>query len=821
MRVVVPALVLAVLVYIGFRGAGPAPPLGPLLDPVRGIWAVALQRDLPPARLTIPGITDTVRVVFDDRGVPHIFAYTVEDAARALGYVHARFRLFQLELQARVVGGRLTEWFGPDALPMDREQRSLGLGWSAEREASALDTTSEAARVVLAYAEGVNARLAELASPQDLPFEYRLLNVRPERWRPLYTFYLIKRMGYTLSYVPQELSLAELERAVGPELARALMPVNAPIQEPIVPSSRRTPALDPVALPGPERMPAAARQRGSVAGAWQGAHPLNRPTAHPPEASNNWVVSGKRSATGYPLLAGDPHLDLSLPSIWFEAHLVVPGRLDVYGVTFLGAPAVAIGFNREVAWSFTNTGADVLDFYAERLDDSVRPRHYRLDGEWRPLESRVEQHRGRGGRLLATDTTYFTHRGPVRREDGRTLSMRWTMLDADGALEALWGIGSTWSVDEWLAVWRRFRAPIQNGVVADRRGDIAVLSAGAYPVRPGGGDGLGIRDGTTSASDWQGYLEVARYPYARNPDQGYFATANQQPVDPATDPFYYGADWPSPWRAMRINRLLRSDSSVTADEMRAFQTDPGSARADWFLPVLLEAVAREGAAGRAPDDAIAAARLLADWDGRYTLGNERAVLFEETMRALGPAVWDELVARDADLPSGAVLAALLSLPDSPWWDDQRTPDRLETRDAALAGAVAEGYRRTVGRYGSAGSGGWRWDRVRHANIWHLLRIPALSALEIPVQGGPGLLNPSEGSGTHGPSWRMVVEVGPEVRAWGAYPGGQSGNPVSRWYRDRLGRWAAGELDPLPFPATPDALPAEHIAGVTVMLGAAR
>jgi penicillin amidase len=825
-RIGVPALFLAGLVYAGFRRVGPLPPLGPLLDPVHGVWVVGRQADVPDRPVTIPGMADTVDVVFDRRGVPHIFATTVEDAARALGYVHAFHRLFQMELQTRATAGRLTEWLGDGALRLDREQRRLGLAWAAERELAALDSASEFGRVLLAYAEGVNARIAELG-PRDLPFEYRLLGAHPAPWDVLHTFLFIERMAYTLSYFVPEFEYEELAKRFGTGVADALVPVNAPIQEPIVPSGRATPALDPVALPAGATgaTGATARQDGRAAGdaaVDRSAVPPFRRSAALREASNNWVVSGARTATGHPLLAGDPHLDLTLPSTWYEAHLVVPGRLDVYGVTFPGAPAVAIGFNRDVAWSFTNTGADVVDFYEETLDDSTRPTAYLMDGTWRPLASRLEEYRDRRGRRVGADTMYFTHRGPVVRREGRALSMRWTALEGQDAVSALWDIADARSVDEWLAAIGRFRAPIQNGVVADRAGDIAVLAAGRYPVRPADGDGRRIRDGTASASDWQGDLPPERVPYARNPRQGFLASANQQPVDPLTGGAYLGADWPSPWRAMRINQLLRADSAVTVDAMRRYQTDPGSARADWLVPAFLEAVQGERAAGRASDEAIRAAELLAEWDRRYTRDNERAVLFEQALRALAPAAWDELREPDGGpafgFPSDALLVALLATPDHPWWDDRRTPDLVESRDGVLAAALVAGYRATRERYGEPDAGGWRWDRIRHANIWHPLRLARLSALEVPLQGGPGTLNPSSGSGTHGASWRMVVSLGPDVTAWGVYPGGQSGNPFSRWYRDRVPRWAAGELDRLPTPPTPAALADTLVAGRVRIVG---
>lgn len=809
-RIGVPAVLLAGLLHVGFRRVGLVPPLGPFLDPIHGVWAVGSRPDVPQGPVVIPGITDTVEVTFDDRGVPHVYARSVEDAARALGYLHAYHRLFQLELQTRAAAGRLSEWIGRPALQLDRRQRELGLARAAEYDLAALDRESDYGRVLAAYAEGVNARIDELG-PRDLPFEYHLLGVRPERWEILNTFLFAKRMGYTLSYLAPELEHEAVAAVLGPAVADAIVPRNSPIQEPIVPSGRPMPALDPIRLPVPPVF-GTPRARRAVSG--DGADTR--------EASNNWVVAGMRTAAGHPLLSGDPHLELTLPSTWYEAHLVVPGVMDVYGVGFPGTPAVAIGFNRNVAWSFTNTGADILDFYEETVNDPDTPTSYLVDEVWRPLETRVEEYRGRSGELLATDTVYYTHRGPVQRDDGRFLSMRWVVLESDNSIPPLWRIGQARSVDEWIGTMLAFRGPVQNGVVADRAGDIAVLSAGAYPIRPEGTDGRTVFDGSVSASDWQGYLPPGRQPFARNPAQGYLASANQQPLDPRASDAYLGADWPSPWRALRINELLRADSAVTPDAMRRYQTDPGSARADWFVPAFIDAVIRERDAGRAAPASAAAAEYLAAWDRRYTRDNARAVLFEEAMRQLRWAVWDELTYPEDGDPVGtapeAVLAALLAAPENPWWDDRRTSDVVETRDGVLAAALGAAYDYLVERYGPPEEGGWRWDRIRFANIWHPLRVESLSALAIPIQGGNGTLNPSSGFGTYGASWRMVVELGPELRGWGVYPGGQSGNPMSRWYRDRIGRWAAGELDTLLAPASPDALPPARQAGRVAIVG---
>ncbi|MDQ3698677.1 MAG: penicillin acylase family protein, partial [Gemmatimonadota bacterium] len=545
--------------------------------------------------------------------------------------------------------------------------------------------------------------------------------------------------------------------------------------------------------------------------------------------SNNWAVAPHRTAAGHALLAGDPHLELTLPAIWYEAHIVVPGKLDVYGVTIPGQPFIIIGFNRDIAWTFTNTEADVIDYYAETVDDATQPTRYLLDGRWRALETRVETYRGRRGDAIATDTLRFTHRGPLfrvgepwHRPRGpgaaapRWVSMRWTMLDPVDAASPFAAMARARSVAEFQRGTAAYPGPAQNMLVADRAGSIAIRSTGFFPIRPGDGRGDVLRDGSRSESDWRGYWSVSDYPQAVNPAQGFLASANQQPVDPAVHPRYLGTHWYPPWRAMRINRLLRSDSAVTPDAMRLWQTDPGSPRADIFRRAFLEA-----AQSRAGDETLArAAALLGEWDGRYVRDDRRAVLFEMAMNELRRRLWGELrlpddAAGQMPEPSDAVVAALLRDTASAWWDDRATRT-VERRDDILSASLRTSLETAVHMHGESESDGWRWDRVNNANIYHLLHVPSFSALKIPVQGGPSTLNPTAGSGTFGASWRMVVELAPEIRAWGVYPGGQSGNPVSRRYSDRLPKWAAGELDSLRVPRSPSDLPAAQVLATLVL-----
>ncbi len=815
-------LVLAAGVAVAVRPVGSLPPLGALLEPAGGVWALGRAGSLGGDRtVTSPAFAGEVKVVVDDRGVPHIYAANELDAYRALGFAVARDRLFQLEAQTRAAAGTLTELVGPRALTSDRDARRLGFARLVERTMRDADTTSPAVQSVKAYAEGVNAWIDHMR-PADLPIEYRLLGRQPARWVPANSYLLLARMALTLAYNDASLVKAKAASRVGWPAAEALFPVNAPIQEPIQPNLVDSTRFGFVPIPPPGAPDTSVT---TAIGALNGAHrtlgSFLRWTGDEALGSNNWAVAPARSASRHALLAGDPHLELTLPSIWYQAHLVVGDRLDVAGVTLPGAPWVVIGFNRHIAWSMTNTGSDVNDFYRETVDDSLHPARYQVDGTWKPLELRVEAYRAPSGLILAVDTLRFNHRGPLWKVDSTWMSMAWTLYQGSSNGAEFVAIDRAASVGEFLESSATYAVPAQNMIVADRQGTIAIRSTGRYPVRPGPGRGDLIQDGSSSANDWTGALPVEFYPFSLNPTRGFLSSANQQPVDPAVNARFMGANWYSPWRAMRINTLLRADSQVTVDAMRRFQTDPGSARADMFVPTLLRVGADSLRIATSPR-AKEAIRLLAAWNRQYDVQNTGPVLFEAVMTELSRRVWDELAPPPGPpgsdeavtpRPAEAILLGLMADSANAWWDDRRTP-LAERRDDILIASLAAGLDSTVARHGPAGSERWRWGNAYHANIRHLLRLPALSALDLPVQSGPSTLSPSSGAGTSGASWRMVVELGPQVSAWATYPGGQSGNPASTHYRDFLPAWLAGRLDSLIVPRTAESFPAGRIEGRT-------
>ncbi|MBW8773115.1 MAG: penicillin acylase family protein, partial [Gemmatimonadetes bacterium] len=353
---------------------GPLPAIGPLLDPWNGLWSVARGADPAGERVVrIPSLGAPVAGAVDRRGVPHIFAATDLDAWRALGWFHARDRLFQLDLQTRAAEGTLTEWVGRPALPLDRAMRELGLAHRADSLWAGLDSAAPSRRALAAYAEGVNAEIRTLG-PRDLPFEYHLLGVRPRPWRPEYTLYLYQRMTYTLSWQDTDLERQALATVVGDAAAAALLPAESPLQQPIIPGPSGD--LPRFHLPPPRPTRGPHRAPTTVA-----TTALNDLSA----GSNNWAVAPGRTADHHALLAGDPHLELTLPSVWYEAHLVSADGMSVYGVTLPGEPAVLIGLTPGVAWSFTNSEGDFVDHYREEVDNPTHPTRHLVDGAWRPI----------------------------------------------------------------------------------------------------------------------------------------------------------------------------------------------------------------------------------------------------------------------------------------------------------------------------------------------------------------------------------------------------------------------------------------------------
>jgi penicillin amidase len=783
-------IVLAAVVWTLHTRQGMIPPLGKLLDPCGGFWSNNAAADSLPEKLDLPGLKSRVTVVWDDRHVPHVFAAGERDLYMAQGFLTARDRLWQMDFLSRYTGGRLAAVIGPQALEMDLLQRRLGMTWGAENFLKGLEGDAAMRRVMEAYAAGVNAFIDSL-KPADYPLEYKILDYAPGKWTAYDMALLLKYLAWYLSGEGRDLAMTRTRAALGEAATNDLFPFYAPFHDPVIPEGTKWGFA-------PSVIPFAFGWSGKVDG---GPGEMQRfPVDEPPGlvGSNNWAVAAKRTERGFPILCGDPHLQLTLPSIWYEVQLSAPG-LNVCGVSLPGAPGVVIGFNEKIAWSMTNAGSDVLDFYRMKFRDA-RHAEYAWGSEWRKTTLRREEIKVRGGKPVI-ESVLFTHLGPVPFAERRPeipdwipvgAAMRWAGHDASGIMDALYGLNHARGYGEFKTAIGKFDCPAQNIACAGIDGGIAIWHNGKFPRRARG-QGRYVLDGSLPADEWAGWVPMDQVPHSEDPERGFVSSANQSPAA-ETYPYYLGWDYGTFERGARINEILSASSSVTPEDMIRMQGDALSLRARSILPRLLEILSK---AELTAEERMRAGEL-ARWDFIHRAESTEPTVFSRFFVELYRAIWEDDLQRGGKLflepAADRTMELILKEPGSPYFDDITTPAKESPADIIrLAfGRAIEHLKEEHGAYGPR----WRWGKANPVNIGHLGRIPGLGAPPLAISGGRGIINAA--SKEHGPSWRMVVEMGPVVRAWGILPGGASGNPGSRFYDCGIRDWAAGKADELMF-----------------------
>ncbi|MEL6704809.1 MAG: penicillin acylase family protein [Bacteroidota bacterium] len=838
-------LLLALLtgaVVVALLGAfGTIPRVGAWLDPLDGLYRTARAAATPDeATLDLPGLEGPVTVVRDARGVPHIFAEHDLDAVQALGYVVAQDRLFQLNLTPRMPAGRLAEAFGPDLVETDRFLRRTGMELGARRNLERIEQEGGLELALLeAFAVGVNA-YTDALDPRDLPLEFRLLDLAPERWTPLHTLRVLQAMSYDLSWWTDKAGYTQLRDELGTEEYERLFPSLAPLYAPVVPG---TGALRPADLQRgtvppdslvPDSLfllpdtPSAPLQPADTTSASDGfawadivaRFPdgiLGRGAEVPGKGSNSWAVNGTRSATGRPVLANDMHLALTLPAIWYECRLVTPS-MDVYGVTIPGAPLPVAGFTDAVAWGFTNTGSDQVDHYRLTLSDDGT--QYRYDGRWLDIDLVPDTIHVKGGDPIPT-TLGVTHWGPILEQVPEPVAVQWTAHRPARTMQALWDMIHADGMDAFQEALRSWDTPMQNVTVASADGSIAIRSTGAYPIRRGG-SGAGLLDGASTDGDWVAMVPFEALPTVIDPESGYVFSANQPPTGEA-DTTYLGHDWREGFRALRIEQLLDGQLSHTPNQVASYHGDVRAVQHGLYVPLLdtLSGLSAEAAAAR---DAIVR------WDGVADLDAEGALPLALFLRQLDALGWDEFDGRELRPGDLTLYRRLIEDPGARWWDIQFTLG-LENRDDLLRAALEAAARVLSNRYGPEPAD-WTWGEHHAVEFQHLTQSEALRPLwrgPYPHPGFSRSVAPGTGSlrggwtsftTTHAASWRMVVEFtasGPVGR--GVYPGGQSGNPLSTHYDDAIDVWRSFDYFDLQRPVSPDAVPEGRRLTLTPAAGA--
>jgi penicillin G amidase len=794
-------------------------------------WARA---SLPPldGESQVSGLTAPVEVLFDRHGVPHVYAAGPEDAWFTAGLLHARDRLWQMDLYRRAADGRLSEMFGEETLPIDRRLLTLDLRAAAEAEWRAAPPVVRDA--LTRYAAGVNAHLGE-ATGRRRPLEFQVLGVVPAPWSPVDSLVVGRLLAWRLAENHQaELVRHALATQFGGEEALRLggrYPANAPsvVQGPAGPL-----AAGPASLAGPASPagPPLAAGPSSPAGPPQATGPPQaagwpeglewlRPTARR-GGSNNWVLAGRRTASGRPLLANDPHLQLEFPGVWYEMHLVAAG-LDVIGVTVPGTPFIILGHNARIAWGLTNTGADVQDLFIERLD--LNRQRYFYQGQWLPLDitrtdipvsggdtQSFEVWRTRNGTIFAevgADWEFapdWLSPAHERRGERRAFALRWDAVGGEmaGAFEAI-NRAATWS--DFTSAVERFAAPSQNFVYADVDGNIGYAMSGALPLRSSS-VGMMPLDGTTGEGQWTGVIPPAALPRLFNPERGYITSSNN-----LIDRQWRGLitrDWAAPYRATRLQRLMAASQGVDLQTAADWQTDVTGLAAAEVLSTVDGALAHAAHLGER-----AAERVLQElraWDRQ--IDNRPIVtlyhLFEQALwrRTFFDEMGDPLFSRFyewAGAERWAGLYAILGEPNSRWFDDIATLGQRETREDIFVLAASDAAVGLAGEFS-----GMSWANAHRAAFNHPLGAAAapfrwlFNRGPAPMIGDTYTVNRTSFNRLEpfavweAASWRQLFDVGQWDDARVVLPAGQSGHPLSPYYFDQNQLWRQGQYRPQPF-----------------------
>lgn len=797
---VVSAIITVTIIYVldtPLPVAGSkTPAIGAFLSPHHGFWQNAEPADEDfNATLHFPSLAGKVQVYFDDRLVPHVYAENENDAYFVEGYLHAKFRLWQMEFQTHAAAGRLSEIMGQASggtnfLKIDRFFRRIGMVYGAEQSLKKLEADPITKSETDAYTAGVNAYISAL-TPEQLPFEYKLLNYRAEKWTNLKTALFLKYMSFDLAGGDNDFEMTNAKSIFSAADIEKLYPVITDSLDPIIP--RGTPFPPPSIVP---------KRPGNADSVYFHSNDTIEPATiikpNKNNGSNNWAVAGNKTKSGAAILCNDPHLGLNLPSLWYEMQISTPA-FNAYGVSFPGAPSIIIGFNDSCAWGVTNAQRDVKDYYEITFRDTTM-REYMYNGAWTKSTFRDEVIKVKG-QPDVTEHIAMTVFGPVMFDknypdvlkDGKYYALRWKAHDASNELLTFNRLDRAKNYIDYIKAITTYQTPGQNFLFASKSGDIAIRQQGQFPAK-WFRQGDFVMPGADSSYLWQGYIPSKENPTALNPARGFLSSANQ----PATDTSYpyYLAGGAAIYRGIAINRKLSKMANITVEDMQRLQTDNYNVFADMARPMLLTYLDQS----KLTAEELNYLDKLKTWNLSSDVNEEGPTVFKLWWDSLATAVYKDECSQ-TQLPlewpdESTLLEALLRDSTYKFVDDIRTPATETVRDVVLAAFKSACKDLKIANT----EGRLAWGKFKDTGVRHLLKLPALSRLHLAIGGGVNIINAA--TGNHGPSWRMIVQLSAETEAYGVYPGGQSGNPGSKFYDTFIDSWAKGKYYHLLFlPAT--------------------
>ncbi len=754
-------------------------------------WYSESKKPLRSGELALAHLRAPVTVRYDERGVPHIQAANEADLYRALGFVHAQDRLFQMEMLRRLARGELAEILGARLVDTDRLFRTLGIRAHADDYALRMDMNSPAAKALQAYLDGIN----QYQDSRPAPVEFDLLGIEKRPFTVADTLSVAGYMAYSFAAAFRtEPVMTYVRDELGADYLKAFdldWHPEGVISQPLA-------SADWQDL---NRLAQLSQQALVEAGLPQF------------EGSNAWAVSGSRTASGKPLLAGDPHIRFAVPAVWYEAQLSYPG-FEVYGHHQALNPVASLGHNRQFAWSLTMFQNDDLDLIAEKSNPD-NPDQVWYQGRWVNLESREESIQVKDGEPVKLTLRRSPH-GPIINDAlgaaaGKTpIAMWWAFLETENPiLDAFYQLNRADSLDKARAAAEKIHAPGLNVIWANAGGDIGWWAAARLPQRPQGVNPTFILDGSTSEADKPGFLPFSANPHEENPERGYIVSANYQPLSPTGTaiPGYYNL----PDRGQRLNeRLAQPGVEWDVQNSQALQLDTGTG----YGPRLLAPLLDELRAAAADEREKALVEQLASWNGDHELDSVAATLFNQLIYELGRAAMHDEVG-DAFFDSllqtrvlDTALPRLAADAASPWWDKRDTPQkegRAEMVKAAWQASLAH-LKRTLGE----DSDKWLWGNAHPLTHNHPLgqQKPLNLLFNVGPFAAPGghevpnnlsnRVGPAPWEVFYGPSTRRLVDMADAEHALGINPVGQSGVPFDRHYKDQAKAYLRGEYVPMHF-----------------------
>lgn len=775
---------------------GKTPRLGFFLSPQTGFWQNAeSESTVYNADIKLPELSGKTEVYFDERLVPHVYAENENDAWFVQGYLHAKFRLWQMDFQTYAAAGRLSEIMGATTggtnfLGIDKFFRRLGMVSAAENSLQEIEADPETKATCDAYTAGVNAYISTLKE-KDYPVEYKLLDYKPEPWTNLKSALFLKYMSFDLAGYEEDFEKTNAKSYFTKEQYDALFPLTLDSVHPIVPNTTVAyPKTNLTVTP-----PAGADS--AYYNYKQPAVPENtaiKPNKH--NGSNNWAVAGSKTASGRPILCNDPHLSLNFPSLWYEMQITTPS-FNAYGVSFPGAPCVIIGFNDSCAFGFTNAERDVRDYYEIEFEDSTM-QHYRFNGVWQQTAFRDEIIKVRNG---ANDTEHiaitlfgpvmYDHSYPDKLNSGKYYACRWKAHEKSNELRTFYKLDHAKNYTDYNDAISTYACPGQNMIFATTSGDIAIKEQAKFPAK-WFRQGDFIMPGKDSSYMWQGNIPDTLNIALRNPANGYVYSANQYPYNPLVYPYYLQGTFDF-YRSWIINRDLQQMQHITTDDMEKMQTSNYNIMAEQLKPLLLKYVD----APAIGDNGQKYMNMFLSWNLNNDAGETGATVYELWKDSLMNDIYgDEFAQSHLPMPwphESVMVQGIAKDSMYSFADDINTPGIKET----VKDIVTKSFKQIVPVLAKADSANTlAWGMYKEGRVTHLLHLNPFSSLHVNAGGGEGIINAF--TVTHGPSWRMVVELTDQVNAYGVYPGGQSGNPGSKYYDMFVNDWAQGKYYKLRF-----------------------